>query len=90
MGHWRLAFCMLWLAIGLLTLTGCAYTQADFACRDGSRGSLMTARLFVGAEASAPICQPGTATVSSDPSAGAAVVTTLVGALVRLAAPEVP
>jgi hypothetical protein len=77
---------MRWLAAALL-LSGCSYSSGTVQCPQGGGGTWSTARLGVALEASVPICQPGAATVSSDPSQGVSTVGRTLGIIERLVAP---
>lgn len=56
-----------------LMLSGCSYSSGTVTCPQGGGGSWQTARMGVALEASVPVCQPGSATVSSDPSQGVGI-----------------
>lgn len=73
--------------LALLMLSGCAYTNGTYSCPGGGSGSVTTLRLGTAIEASGPVCQPGTATVSSDPSVGMAPLTQALGVIEKLVAP---
>lgn len=73
--------------VALLMLSGCSYTNATFACSATSGGSVTTMRLGTAIEATAPVCQSGVATVSSDPSQGVGALTKSLGIIERLVAP---
>lgn len=75
------------LVLALVVLSGCAYSRAEFQCSATSGGSVTTLRLGTAIEASGPVCQPGTATVSSDPSVGMAPLTQALGVIEKLVAP---
>lgn len=77
------------LALALVMLSGCAYSRAEFQCSATSGGSVTTLRLGTAIEASGPVCQAGTATVSSDPSQGVGALTKSLGIIEKLVAPGV-
>jgi hypothetical protein len=68
-------------------LSGCSYSSGTVSCPQGGGGSWHTARMGVALEASVPVCQPGSATVSSDPSQGTAILGRAIGVIERLANP---
>lgn len=70
-----------------LLFSGCAYTNGTYSCPGGGGGSVTTLRLGTTVEASGPVCQAGTATVTSDPSVGTAPLTQALGVIEKLVTP---